>query len=84
MSDATHTRTTFYRRWSLTKTVKRGYEPGDMTVSATWEEGKEPTNEQMVEQARQCFIEANMVASELNAINAQVHQLIPNAKETQS
>lgn len=81
MSDATHTRTTFYRRWSLSKTVKRGYEPGDMTVSATWEEGKEPTNEHMVEQARQCMKEAQQAADELNAMEAQVAKLKPKEQQ---
>lgn len=75
MNETTHTRTTFYRRWSLTKTQRRGYEPGDMTISATWEEGKEPTYEQMVDQARQAYVEAQDAAKELNAAEAQVNEI---------
>jgi hypothetical protein len=75
MTETTHQKTTFYRRWSLTKTQRRGYEPGDMTVSATWEEGREPTYDQMVDQARQCIVEAQDAATELNAMDAQVTQL---------
>ncbi len=75
MSDITHTRTTFYRRWNISHTVKNGWEPKDMTISATYEDGKEPTQDQMVRLAHQSIAEAQQACDELNAQNAEITRI---------
>ncbi len=57
----------FYKRWSLTSTIKDGWRPGDITVSATYEEGHEPTKEQLRALADDAIDEAQEVCDRRNA-----------------
>jgi hypothetical protein len=59
-------RTTFYRRWSIGRTQKNGWQPNDMTVSATYQGGRDPDEAIMRGMARECMQEAQVTCDELN------------------
>lgn len=67
----THKKTTFYKRWNVSYTQKNGWDPKDMTISATFEEGKEPDTDTMVELAKHAMKEALDACVALNALEAQ-------------
>jgi hypothetical protein len=67
MTKDEHAATVFHHRWSLTHTIKGGWRPDGMSVSATYEEGKEPSEETMTALARKCMDEAHAAANEANA-----------------
>lgn len=59
-------KTMLYRRWSIDRTLKEGWRPKDMSISATYEEGNEPDESLMRDQARHCHNEAQTACDELN------------------
>jgi len=75
MKEETYRKTELYRRWNIGHTQKNGWEPKDMTISARYEEGREPDREAMVTLARTCIEEAQQACDELNAQNAQIARL---------
>lgn len=67
-----HKPATFYKRWALTSTIKDGWRPSDITVSATYEEGHEPTKDQLQALANAAIDEAQEVCDRRNAERDQV------------
>lgn len=67
----THQKTELYKRWNVGHTQKNGWEPKDLTISARFEEGKEPTSERMTALARTAIEEARTACDELNAQDAE-------------
>lgn len=72
-------RTTFYRRWSIGRTQKNGWQPNDMTVSATYQGGREPDEKIMREMARHSMEEAQATCDELNGNEQQIERFTTKA-----
>ena len=67
MPEQSHQKTILYKRWNVYYTQKEGWAPKDMTVSATFEEGKEPSRETMTALAMNAMNEAQAHCDALNS-----------------
>lgn len=71
MSEESHKKTEFYARFSPKRTQAHGWEPETLTISTTYEEGKEPTPDQMVAVALRCHTDAWAACDAMNAQEAE-------------
>lgn len=82
MTEDAHRKTEFYKRWNMGHTQKNGWEPKDISISAKYEENKEPTHETMVSLARNAMDEAQAACDERNAREAEQARYTGKAQQS--
>ena len=67
--------TEWHVRFNVTSTVKDGWRVADITVSADYEEGNEPTRDDFRSKVMNAFDDANTFCEERNAERRQLQRL---------